>query len=1152
MTFDEILEQVITLLKRQGRVSYPALKIRFSLDDAYLEALKAEIIEAQQLATDENGRVLVWAGKTEETSVAASPPAQLTLQPAVQAAQPPDEPLPTALSPPDAERRQLTVLFCDVVDSTKLSSQLDPEVYREVVRTYQATCTEVIHRYDGHIAQLLGDGLLVYCGFPQAHEDDPQRAVRTGLEIIGAVRALSIRLEQDKGITLAVRLGIHTGLVVVGDMGQGRQEQLALGETPNIAARIQGHAAPDSVVISDATYRLVQGYFEFQELGEQHLRGVSQPVPIYQVLQESGVQSRLDVASTRGLTPLVGRESEVTILLERWEQAKNGHGQVVLLSGEGGIGKSRLVQVLKEHVANEPHNRWECRSSPYYQNTALYPLIDLLQRALQWRQDDAPEQRLEKLEHLLRQYRLPLEESVPLFAPLLSLSVPEERYPLLNFSPQRQRQKTLESIVAILLELAEREPVLFILEDLHWTDPTTLEFLGLLVEQVPTAAIYTLLTCRPHFQPSWHHRSYLTEITVNRLSRDQIERMAERVAGGKKLPEQVLQQIVEKTDGVPLFVEEMTKAILESGHLKEVDEHYELTGMLPAMAIPATLQDSLMARLDQLVTAKGVAQYASVIGRQFSYELLQAVSQFDEATLQRELNRLVEAELIYQRGLPPQAIYTFKHALIQNTAYESLLRSTRQGYHRRIAEVLTERFPETTENQPELLAYHYTEASLNEQAVNYWYKAGQQAAQRSAYVETIAHLKQGLELLKALPDTPERIRQELTMQTTLGPALVATQGYAVPEVGHAYARARELCQQIGETPQLFSVLRGLLYFYHARAEFQTARELAEQCLRLAQGIQDSGLLLEAHRGLGCVLFHLGVLIPAQEHLTRAVALYAPEHHRVHATVYGIDPGTCLVYVNWTWYLGFPDQALQRCHEALAFIQESSHPLSQALALIYAAWLHHLRRDGQATYEYAEAAIILCREQGFPQWLALGTVFRGLALTTQDQMETGLTQIRQGLAAWRVTGAELCVPYWLALLVEIYDKTRQPEEGLTLLSDGFTLVEKNDERWCEAELHRLKGQLLLQQSSDNTTEAESCFHQAIAIAQNQSAKSWELRAATSLARLWQCQGKRQDAYDLLAPVYTWFTEGFDTADLQDAKALLEALQVPRSASAGGSP
>jgi len=510
MTFDEVLTQALGLLKRQGRVSYRALKMRFDLDDEYLDVLKEELLYVHPVRDDE-GRGLVWTGNVEGTTETPSQPPQSMPSPPTQ-----DTPSVHHESPlgpsrtPEAERRQLTVMFCDLVDSTRLSSQLDPEDWRDVVRAYQNVCTEVIQRFDGYVAQLLGDGLLVYFGYPHAHEDDAQRAVRTGLGILDAMEDLNKELEQDKGIQLAVRVGIHTGLVVVGAMGSTeRQEQLALGEPPNVAARIQALAAPNTLVVSGATQRLVQGYFESQDLGAQALRGVPESMHIYHVLSESGATSRLDIAQPRGLTPLVGRESEVTLLLERWERVKAGQGQVVLLTGDAGIGKSRLVQMLKEHVANQPHTCWECRSLSYFENTALFPLTDLFQRLLRFHAEDTPDEKVEKLKQTLSQYRLPIEESVPLFAPLLSLSLPESRYAPLNVSPQRQRQKTLETLVAILLELAERQPVLCILEDLHWTDPTTLELLNLVLGQTPTASLFVLLTCRPSFQPAWHHRGFV-------------------------------------------------------------------------------------------------------------------------------------------------------------------------------------------------------------------------------------------------------------------------------------------------------------------------------------------------------------------------------------------------------------------------------------------------------------------------------------------------------------------------------------------------------------------------------------------------------------------------------------------------------------------
>jgi class 3 adenylate cyclase/predicted ATPase len=1141
MTFDEILAQIINLLKRQGRVSYRAIKRRFDIDDDYIEDLKEEILYVHPVIDDE-GRGLIWTGDTANGQEFAAPSAQPT-QPLIAQQLPslPVTPLTTASPTPDAERRQLTVMFCDLVDSTRLSSQLDPEEYRDVVRAYQRVCTEVIQRYDGHIAQLLGDGLLIYFGYPQAHEDDAQRAVRTGLGILEAIETLKTRLEQDKGIGLAVRLGIHTGLVVVGEMGgQGRQEQLALGEVPNVASRLQGLAKSNTIIISTDTYRLIQGYFECQDLGVQTLRGVAEPITVYRALRESGARGRLDVAVTRGLTPLVGRESEVTLLRERWGQAKAGQGQVVLLTGDAGIGKSRLVQMLKDHVANEPHTRWECRSAEYSQNTALFPLTDLFQRLLQFQAEDTPDAKCGKLEHALSQFRLPVEESVPLFAPLLALPLSEDHYPPLNLSPQRQRQKTLETIVAILQEEAERHPALFIVEDLHWTDPTTLELLNLVIEQIPTTSILTVLTCRPHFQPAWHHRSYLTEITVHRLSHAQVEQIVHRITDGKTFPQEVLAQVVEKTDGVPLFVEEMTKAILESGQLKEVDGHYALIGSLSTLTIPATLQDSLMARLDRLVTAKAVAQYATVIGRQFSYALLHAASQSDEAILQHELGRLVEAEIIYQRGMPPQATYTFKHALIQDAAYESLLKSTRQHYHQRIAQVLEEQFTETAEAQPELLAHHYTQAGLTEKAVGYWQRAGHNAIQRSANIEAIAVLSKGLEQLKTLLDTAERTRQELTLQRMLGVPLLATKGFAASEVEHAYARARTLCEHMQDTQQLMPVLFGLWGFYTVRLEHQTAREMAEQLLTVAHQQQEPSLVLQGHRALGDTLCCLGEFVAARAHLERGIALYDPQKHGNHAFVYGQDPGMgCLAHVAPTlWYLGFPDQALQRSHEALTLMQELVHPFSLVFALNYTAHLSMLRREWHVVQAHAEAAIALATAQGFAQWLAAGTWRQGLALVKQGHKE-GLALMEQGATTRRATGAS-DRPFYLLYHAEVLQAMGRHAEGLHILADALALVDKSGERNTEAELHRLKGELLLAQSLDSQADVETCFTQAISIAQSQQAKSWELRAATSLARLWQSQGKRKEAYDLLAPIYGWFTEGFDTADLKDAKALLEEL------------
>src|SRR5262245_13519335 len=1137
MTFDDMLAQILETLRQQGRVSYAALKRQFDLDDAYLDDLKAELIDAQRLAQDEAGRVLVWRGSRDALPERShTPPAVPDAQRRRQ------EPPPTSPQAVEAERRQLTVLFCDLVDSTALAGQLDPEDLRKVIQAYHATCAQVIQRFDGHIAQYLGDGLLVYFGYPRAHEDDAQRAVRAGLGMVEALGMLRERLAQEHAIRLAVRVGIHTGLVVVGRIGGTRQERLALGDTPNIAARLQSLALPDTVVLSAATWQLIEGYFTCRALGLQSLRGVSTALHVYQALGESGVQSRLEVAATRGLTPLVGRAAEVALLLTRWAEVQEGQGHIIALSGEAGIGKSRLLQVLRDHLADAPHIRIECRCSPYYQHTAFYPLIEYLGRVLHFQRDEAVHAKLAKLEQALVQFRLPLSETVPLYTALLSLPIPEARYASLPLTPERQKQKTLEATLAIVLELAERRPVLFILEDLHWADPSTLEFLQLLLAQGPTAALLTVVTYRPDFQPPWGFRAHLTPLALQRLSADQVEAMVMQVTGGKPLPPEVLWHVVTNTDGVPLFVEELTKTIVESGILREAVAHYELTGPLPPLAIPTTLQDALMARLDRLSTVKAVAQLGATIGRTFAHDLLQAVTQLDAATLQHGLRQLVAAELLYQRGVPPQATYRFKHALIQEAAYQSLLKSTRQQYHQRIAQVLEGQFPEVAATQPEVLAHHYAAADLREQAIGYWQQAGQHALERSAHVEAISHLTKGIELLKALPITPERTQQELELRLTLGLPLSATQGYAAPAVAHTYTRAQELCQLLGETPRLIPALLGLWRFYLLRAELDKAREVAEQCLLLVQRVGDPARLIVAHDALGETLFFLGDFAHARPHLERAAALYDPQKRRPHRAL--TDPGvSCLsLLAGALWMLGYPEQARQKSTQALRLAEAIAHPHILASALTIASHVSQLCRDVHVTQMRAEAVVALATEHGFPFWLAEATIFIGWAQAVQGRGTGGIAQIQHGLSTRQAIGLELSQPVYLTMLAEAYAHVGQPAEGLAVLADALPRVDTTGDRWREAELHRLRGELLLTFSGDYDCEAETCLHQALTITRQQQTKSLELRAAMSLARLWQCQGKRREARQLLAPVYDWFTEGFDTADLQEARVLLEALTL----------
>ena len=1043
--------------------------------------------------------------------------------------------------PADAERRQLTVLFCDLVGSTQLSGKLDPEDLRAVVRAYQAAAAAVIQQYAGHIAQYLGDGLLVYFGYPAAHEDDARRAVYAGLGIVEAITTLNTRLMEQHGVQLAVRLGIHTGPVVVGVMGGGgRHEHLAVGETPNIAARLEGLAPANAVVISAVTARLVRGTFALEDAGTQTLQGIAEPMAITRVRGLLATPGPGEEFVTRTVPVLIGREEESGLLRRRWSQSQAGLGQVVFVSGEAGIGKSALVEELRAQVRAEGLPRMAFRCSPYHTASALYPLITYLEHLWQFAPADGPVARLIKLEAGLRPSNLPLTEAVPLFAGLLAVPLPAERYALLTGTPQHQKQQTLDMLVAWLAAQAERQPVLAVWEDLHWADPTTLEMLGLVIEQAPTVPMLHVLTSRPTFGPPWPPRSHLTSLVLNRLERRQVEALIAQRVGGKALPAEVMQHIVTKTDGVPLYVEELTKMLLASPFLREEAGQHVLTGPLRTAAIPDTLQDALMARLDQLAVAKEVAQLGAVLGREFTYDLVQAISHRDEDILQAGLGQLVAAELLYQRGRPPRARYVFKHALIQDAAYASLLKSTRQQVHQRIAQVLEAQFPEMVATQPELLAHHLTEAGHPAQAVRYWQRAGERAVARSAQLEAISHLKTGLAVLQTLPETAERMQQELLLQVTLGPALTNTKGFAAPEVEHAYARARALCQQVGDTPQLFSVLRGLWQFYNGRGSYQTARELGEQCLQLAQQGRDTEHLLEAHHTLWTTNFLMGDLPLARTHLEQGLALYDPQQHRALAVLYGHDPGVCCRggAAVVLWLLGYPDQALEHLHATHTLAQELAHPSSLAFARMLTAIAYQLRRETDAAHEQAEALIALATEQGFELFLAIGGILRAGTRTAPGERGERIGEIRQHLAAERETGSAVWEPYFLGLLAEAYAQEGQVETGLATLDEALA-AQATGQRLVEAELYRLRGSLLLQTGTP-PAEAESWLQRALDVARRQEAKSLELRAAMSLSRLRHQQGKRKEAHDRLAEVYAWFTEGFDTADLREARALLEEL------------
>jgi len=1047
----------------------------------------------------------------------------------------------------NAERRQLTVMFCDLVGSSTLSEKLDPEDLREVIREYQETCNKVIRRFDGYVAQYLGDGLLVYFGYPQAHEDDAQRATRTGLAIIEAVNRLNPSLQKQWKLELSVRVGIHTGLVVTGTVGEGStRENLAIGETPNIAARLQGEAEPNTVLVSAATYQLIESFFACQKPHNLVLKGFSQPLDVCRIDQVSTARILLDPV-TRALTPIVGREHETGLLFERWQRINEGMGQVVLLSGDAGIGKSRLVKILEEHVAQDPQ-AWlmPCQCSAYHQNSAFYPVIDLLERPiLQFEQDDGPTEKLSRLEGFLVQYGFVLPEVVPVFSDLLSIPL-DRKYPPSALSPERQKQLIFETMLGVLLEVASRQPLLLVMEDLHWADPTTLEFLNLIVDQLATTRIFALFTFRPDFNPPWGPRAYLTNLMIHRLTRKKGADMVRHISGEKALPAEVLEQILIKTDGVPLFVEELTKMVLESGLLKEEEKEYTLTGRFLPLKIPVTLKDSLMARIDRLASAKELVQLSAILGREFSAEMLLAILPRSEEMLRQGLRQLIKSELLYQKGVFPKATYVFKHALIQETAYQSMLKNTRRRYHQQIAEVLVKRFPESAAARPEIIAHHYTEAGLGTEAISYWQQAGERAVERFANEEAIAHLTKGLDLLEDLPKNPERDQQELMLQVALGPPLSWLKGFAALEVETAYSRALSLSQQAGGTLLRFPALWGLWHFYVLRAEFPKAVTLAEQLISFTQTADNTVPLSDAYRARGQTFLLTGEFSQAKMYLEKGIVL---DDGRQQRTYNAEDPGVaCRSFSAIAhWFLGYPDQALRRSHEAVTLAQELSHPFSLSAAHHFKALLHLFRRESRPSLEQAEAAMAIAAEQRFGFFIAFDTMLRGWALAEQGESEKGIFQMLQGLAAYRATGAEAHLPQWLAVLADSYGKLGQVQEGLDVLADAQILANKNNgERWFIAETLRIKGKLLMLGIKDKVQdtvvydEAETCFLQAIKLAQQQEAKSLELRAAVSLSRLWQRKGKKADAFGLLSKIYNWFEEGFDTPDLKAAKVLLDKL------------
>jgi class 3 adenylate cyclase/predicted ATPase/energy-coupling factor transporter ATP-binding protein EcfA2 len=1035
----------------------------------------------------------------------------------------------------EAERRQLTVMFVDLVGSTHLSQRLDPEEMRDVVRVYQSTVSRDIIRYEGNVAKLMGDGVLAYFGWPRAHEDDPERALRAALDLVTAVGSL----RTPQGEPLTVRIGIATGLVVVGDLiGEGSaQEEAVIGETPNLAARLQALADPGTIVIADSTHRLVAGLFETVSLGHHDLKGFAAPVLGWRVSGEASAESRFD-AQHGVSTPLAGRADEVELLFDRWQQARNGKGQVVLLSGEPGIGKSRLAAALNERLAAETHGTIRFFCSAYHANSSLYPVIRQLERSAGFIRDDSPATKTEKLEKFLHQSGIDIAESGSVLAALLSVD-PGGQFKSLNLTPQALKVRTFSALNQLLAGFAARDPVLVHIEDVHWIDPTTREWLDTFTETLSKLRVLLIVSHRPEFQPSWMPSSNITHLPLSRLPPDTAAAIINRVTGGKALPREVTEQILSKTDGVPLFIEELTKTVLESGFLKEAGDHFVLSGATIPLAIPSTIQDSLTARLDRLDAIKDVAQIGACVGRSFDYRLMAAITNFEENRLTDILRKLEDSELIFRRGVPPDASYSFKHALVQDTAYQTLLKGRRQQIHSRIASVLDSHFPEIAEAEPETLAHHYSMAGLAEKAVGYWLKAGMQAKKRSANLEAIAHLSKGLELVSSIADSETRLREEIDLQTALGVAMMAAKGWAAPEVLQACTRARELCERLGETKQLFIALCGEASYHMISGNLRAADELGERCVELARASDDETLLLEADHRQWATKYFLGDYVAAESHIDHGLAIYNPDrHHRLTYIYTGHDPGVCgkTYAAKMLWYRGYPDRALSCIKEAVALAEQVSHPHSKILAQLCLSEIHLLRREPEEGRPWVELAVAQAKEFVLPLSIYEGSFQLGWLLAQEGRLEEGIREMRENVAGISSTGAAMGRQYFLGVLAWAYEECNLIGEAASVLERAFSVVAASGAKHYVPELMRLRAELLAKSNPEDHA-AEDWFRKSMTMAHNEGMKSLELRAALSLARLYRHQGRQSDAQQVLAPVYNWFTERSGGRDLIEARRCL---------------
>jgi class 3 adenylate cyclase/predicted ATPase len=1216
MKFSEIVKQAVVLLRDSGRMTYRTLKREFALDDEALEDLKFELIEGQEVAIDKDGKMLVWVGVTPVPNTEfrvpsfPQPPTPQTPNLELRTSQSPSSYTPAHLaeriraeqaalearSGTDGERKTITALFADLKGSTALIEGLDPEEARAIIDPALQLMMDAVHRYEGYVAQALGDGIFALFGAPLAHEDHPQRALYAALRMQEEMRRYADTLRAKGYPPLLMRVGVNTGEVVLRSIRKDdlHADYVPVGHSTNLAARMEQLAAPGSILVTAYTHRLTDGYFAFKDLGQTQIKGVEEPLHVYEVLGAGPLRTRLQVSATRrGLTRFVGRHSELEQLQRALVQAKEGHGQIVGVMGEPGLGKSRLFYELVGAYNHTPLRIHGClvleaysvshgKASPYL------PVIELLKSYFQIQLQDDERIKQEKVTGKVLTLERSLEDTLPYLFALLGID--DQQANLAQMDPQIRRRRTFEALKKLFLRESLNQPVILIFEDLHWIDGETQGLLDVLSESVASAKVLLLVNYRPEYRHEWGQKTYYTQLRLTPFGKEEAEEfldvlLSESVGARHASPLQSLKQLIlDKTEGTPFFMEEIVQELVEQGVLVRDGVETRHVAALPTdLRLPATVQGVLAARIDRLAPEeKALLQQLAVIGREFPVSLVRRVIAQPEEELYRALSVLQRKEFLYEQPAFPEVEYIFKHALTQEVAYNSLLIERRKILHEQTAQAIEQLFHERLEEHYSELAHHYQRSGNVENAIEYLQKAGQQAVQRSANTEAINHLTAALDLLKILPDTPERTRQELRLQIAIGQALIVTQGISAPEVEERFSRARELCQQAGEDAQLFQVLTGLRRFYIGRGKVRISHDLSEQLMKLAQQVDAPMLLVEAHYALGASLFWLGEFPAAQAHLLQGIALYDPEHHPTLVALHGFDSGlNCRNHAALALaFLGYPDQAFRLNQANFALSRELAHPYSQIYTLLNSAGLHQLYRQSEAAQESLHALITLCNEQGgVPMWLGFGTILQGWVLTEQGQREEGITRMYEGFVLYQSAGGELNRPHHLALLAEAYGGVGKSDEGLAVLSEALELSSNTDERFYEAELYRLKGELTLQQSqasprqvSDKSqtglkqiqdksqtsqgksevpnaqsptskaqSEAEACFHKAIDIAQKQQAKSLELRATVSLARLWQQQDKQSEAHQMLSAIYNWFTEGFDTKDLQEARALLEKLR-----------